>query len=198
MNEDEDVNDAPVAEEHESQAEEVSRQVPLSALEAERAKRQETEAELRMYKQYMAKGTANDDEEEEDPDDVITVSNFKKGQQSFKREVLEQAFCDANPSAVQYVNENLPALINQKPWVKDVVESAPNRWARAHELLRDFSPKQANEKQLKRIEENAKKPASPAAVGKSAQHSKLDMLKGMAGKKEFREYRQKVLSGEIN
>lgn len=188
--------EAPVAEEQEhEETVESTKQVPLEALESERARRQEAEAELRMYKRSAAKDD-DDDEDDDDPDDIVTNGKLTKKQQEFKREVLEQSFCDSNPEHVKYINENLPSLIKSKPWVEDVVKSAPNRWARAYELLRDLSPKQANLTQAKRLEENARKPASPAAVGKSAQHSKAELLKSMAGKKEFREYRAQLLRGE--
>ena len=47
-----------------------------------------------------------------------------------------------------------------------------------------------------RIVQNSQKPRSPVEVGKSARPEGLEYLKSMQGKKEFREYRQKVLQGD--
>ena len=110
--------------------------------------------------------------------------------------MLEETFCEMNPSAVKEINKYLPDLINQKPWIKDVIEKAPNRWSRAWELVKDLGPKPQTQAVERKLEENAKKPASPAAVGKAANASKVDLLRSMAGKKEFREYRQKLMRGE--
>jgi hypothetical protein len=198
----EEVKEAPVTEGEEQQAPvavEEKRQVPLEALEAERSKRQEAEMRARMAEEYAAR-VQQKPKEEYDPEDVVTEGKYRESQMELraqlKREVLEEAFCEMNPQAVQEINSVLPDLIKNKPWVKEVIEKAPNRWSRAHELVRDLGPKPQAQATAKRIEENAKKPASPVAVGKAAAHSKVDLLRSMAGKKEFREYRKKVLQGE--
>lgn len=199
---DDNVSD-PVTEERVEQqapvAVEERRQVPLEALEAERYKRQEAETRARIAEEYAARAQT-EPREEFDPEDAVTEGKFRQSQAQFreeiKREVLEESFCENNASAVKEINKILPDLIKQKPWIKDVIERAPNRWARAWELVRDFGPKPQVQAVERKLEENSKKPASPAAVGKAANASKLDLLRGMAGKKEFREYRQKLMQGE--
>lgn len=194
--------EAPVTEEVEQSAPapvEERRQVPLEALEAERAKRQEAETRLRIAEEYAARSQA-EPKDEYDPEDAVTEGKFRHAnaelRNQLKREVLEETFCEMNPSAVKEINKYLPDLINQKPWIKDVIEKAPNRWSRAWELVKDLGPKPQTQAVERKLEENAKKPASPAAVGKAANASKVDLLRSMAGKKEFREYRQKLMRGE--
>ena len=74
--------------------------------------------------------------------------------------------------------------------------------ARANEIVDDYmhliedKPKvKAAVADAKRIVDNANKPRSPVEMGKSAQPSGTEYLKSIQGKKEFREYRQKLLQG---
>jgi len=193
----------PEVEVQEEQQREQERQVPLSALEAERRKRQEVEAQARLYEQYLAQ-QQQPQTQEEDGDDLVTKKEYRQTVEQdlnkAKREILEEAFVQGNPSAYQQVNDYLPELIKQKPWVKDVVENAPNRGQRAWELINDVYMPQQQAKQQKSQEaqrsvENTQKPGSPMIAGKSHVGSKVEYLRSIRGTPDWDEYRSKLRKG---
>jgi hypothetical protein len=176
--------------------------VPLAALQAERRKRQELETRNKVYEEMMAKKT-QEPEPEEDLEALVTKGTFKEEKALTKREILEQVYQDMNPEAVQKINTYLKPILDKKPWLAASVDNALNRIARASEIVDDYmhlleeKPRQkSGAADAKRIVENAHKPRSPVEIGKSAQPSGTEYLKSIQGKKEFREYRQKVLRGE--
>jgi hypothetical protein len=180
--------------------------VPLAALEAERKKRQETEAKAQLYQDYLmrAKQEVQEKPEEDDPNSLIEKGYYTQDKQLTKREILEQVYQDVNPKAVQEINKYLKPILEQKPWLAQSVDSALNRYARAYEIVNDYKhlvePTTTRKPAISdgaRIVQNAQKPRSPAELGKTAQLSGKDYLKSIQGKAEFREYRQKVRRGEI-
>jgi hypothetical protein len=113
----------PVAEDFVDEQPEVAEQprtVPLEALEAERRKRQDSEAQLRVLQDMMKSPPKEvDQDESEDDDEFITKAEMnarlKKATFSQKREVLEEAFCDSKPEAVELINKHLKEIITKKP-----------------------------------------------------------------------------------
>jgi hypothetical protein len=190
--------------EPQDEVQEEPKMVPLTALQAERRKRQEYETRSKMYEEMLAKKNASEEEvEEEDPEALLTKSSFNEEKALTKREILEQVYQDMNPGAVQKINTYLKPILDKKPWLAATIDNSVNRLARANEIVEDYlhlveaKPKsKANADDARRIVENANKPRSPVEVGKSAQPSGTEYLKSIQGKKEFREYRQKVLRGE--
>ncbi len=191
---------------------ETQRTVPLEALEAERRKRQELEVHNRALQELMVKSKGQDapeDDQEEDDDEFITKAEMKKrlGKMSFaqKRELLEEAYCDSKPEDVKLINTHLESIIKRKPWLAQTIESAPNRYARAYEIVQDYMPKDEKvastskfgrpQAEAKRIVENSQKPGSPSTIAKSVSSNNMDYLKSIQGKPEFREYRRKMLAG---
>ena len=182
---------------------EEQKMVPLAALQAERRKRQELETRNKVYEEIMAKKDVKPEEiEEEDPEALLTKSSFREEKALTKREILEQVYQDMNPEAVQKINTYLKPILDKKPWLAATLDNAVNRLARANEIVDDYmhlvedKPKPRGQSDAKRIIENSQKPRSPVEVGKSAQPTGTEYLKSIQGKKEFREYRQKVLRGE--
>lgn len=206
MIEDENVNDADLQEEftdeQETQVEAPPRTVPLEALEAERRKRQELEQQLRQRVNQP-----DPEDEDEDEEEFMTRAEFKKrlNKATFesKRAVLEEAYCDARPDHVEAINQHLETIIKRKPWLAQSIESAPNRYARAYEIVQDYMPKQQAtsskfsrpQDDAKKIVENSQKPGNPSTISKPSNMSQADYLKSIAGKPEFKEYRKKLLSG---
>ena len=179
--------------------------VPLAALQAERRKRQDLEARTKVYEELMERQSrdSKQPEEQEDPEALVTKGSFQQEKALTKREILEQVYQDMNPAAVQKINTYLKPILDKKPWLASTLENAVNRLARANEIVGDYmhlveeKPRQkSGSNDAKRIIENAQKPRSPNEVGKSAQPTGTEYLKSIQGKKEFREYRQKVLQGE--
>ncbi len=195
----------PVAEEQDTETQpetiEPVRQVPLEALEAERRKRQELELQIRSMQEKPL-------EADEDDEEFMTKAEFKRRlkEATFgnKREVLEESFCTAHPEAIEQINKHLETIIKRKPWLAQTIDSAPNRYARAYEIIQDYMPKdqttsadkfRSPKAEAKKIIENSQKPGSPTTIAKSAQNSNADYLRSIAGKPEFREYRRKMMAG---
>lgn len=196
------VSEQEVIEQKETHEEE-PKMVPLAALQAERRKRQEYETRTRVYEEMLSQKNSQQQEvEEEDPEALLTKSSFRQEKALTKREILEQVYQDMNPEAVQKINTYLKPILDKKPWLASTIDTAVNRLARANEIVDDYlhlvseKPKQRAAEDAQRIVENSRKPRSPVEVGKSAQPSGTEYLKSIQGKKEFREYRQKVLRGE--
>lgn len=180
--------------------------VPLAALQAERRKRQEYETRNKVYEDLLAQKNSKPEEiEEEDPEALLTKSSFREEKAITKREILEQVYQDMNPAAVQKINTYLKPILDKKPWLAATLDNAMNRLARANEIVDDYmhlvedKPAsrtiKSSSDDARRIVENSQKPRSPVEAGKSAQPSGTEYLKSIQGKKEFREYRQKLLQG---
>ena len=173
--------------------EQEQKMVPLAALEAERKKRQFYEEEL-SKRQKPA--------QEEDLDSLVEKRTLNQVTAQQKREILEELYQDMNPKHVQEISKYLKPILEQKPWLAASVDSAPNRYARAHEIVQDYMHLVSKEKSKdsmrgqtegQRIVQNSQKPRSPAEVGKAANPGGVEFLKSIQGGKEFREYRQQVM-----
>lgn len=186
-----------------SEEKEEQTMVPLSALQAERRKRQEYESRNRMYEEMISRNQqANEPDEEEDPESLLTKGSFAQEKAMTKREILEQVYQDMNPQAVDRINNYLKPILDKKPWLASSIDNSLNRLARANEIVEDYmhilnaDKKKHASDDAKRIVQNSKKPKSPVEIGNSAQPVGTEFLKSIQGKKEFREYRKKVLRGE--
>ncbi len=201
------VSEQPVVESTESTPEE-PKMVPLAAFEAERRKRQEAQAKNQVLEGFLARAKEETEEPEvkEDPKGLVENDKLQQVTATTKREILETLYKDMNPKAVQEIDQYLKLIFEKKPWLAASVDTAQNRWARAHEIVTDYkhlveptSTKAAVKSSAptdgQRIVQNSQKPRSPVEIGKSAQPGGMDYLKSIQGKKEFREYRQKMLQG---
>lgn len=210
-NQEDAVSEQPISDTQEDQ-QDGQKMVPLSAMLATRKKAQEAEeralkaeAANQAYQQYLNKiGKAEEPEEEEDPNALVERQHLVQNAAHTKREILETLYQDMNPEAVQKINKYLKPILEKKPWLASSVDTAQNRYARAYEIVQDYLhlveekpvTRQSSNMDGRRIIENSQKPRSPVEVGKSARPEGFEYLKSIQGKKEFREYRQKVLRGE--
>ena len=185
--------------------------VPLAAVLATRKKLQEAElraakaeAAAQAYQEYMNRSQQGKQEpqEEDDSTSLVEKQHLRESNAHTKRDILETLYQDMNPEAVQKINKYLKPILEKKPWLAASVDTAQNRYARAYEIVQDYLHLVEEKPQVKqnsqdgrRIVENANKPRSPVEVGKSARPEGVEYLKSIQGKKEFREYRQKVLQG---
>lgn len=200
-----DVQEEGSSEENSSESEGTEQTVPLTAYTAERKKRQESESQVRLLAEYVNKLKEQEKESapDEDPEEWVTNQRFKETQNQTKQEIMEEMYLQMNPEALPKINKYLEKIIEQKPWLADSVKTAPNRYARAYEIVNDFGhlvePKRPSQAQADavRVAQNAQKPRSPAATGKSANMTNAEYLRSIAGTPEFREYRQKVRQGKI-
>ncbi len=195
---------AAVSEQLEVEPQEEQKMVPLAALQAERRKRQDLEARAQVYEEFMRAKEKQEPEEVEDPNALVEKKHLQESNALTKRDILETLYQDMNPKAVQEINKYLKPILEKKPWLAASVDTAQNRYARAYEIVQDYlhlvedKPvvRQSSNQDGKRIIENSRKPGSPVDIGKSARPEGTEYLKSIQGKKEFREYRQKVLRGE--
>ena len=195
------VSEQPQVEQQEAKEEQM---VPLAALQAERRKRQDSEAKALLYQESLMRMKEQPEEvEEENPNELVEKKFLKETNAANKREILETLYQDMNPEAVQKINKYLKQILEKKPWLAASVDTAQNRYARAHEIVNDYmhlvEPKTkptAGPTDGQRIVANSQKPGSTAQFGKSAQPTGADYLKSIQGKKEFREYRARLLRGE--
>lgn len=195
--------------------EDEQKMVPLAAMLATRKKLQEAEvraqkaeAASQAYQEYLMRtqqGQNAQSQEDEDPRAIVERQHLQEHVASSKRDILETLYQDMNPEAVQKINLYLKPILEKKPWLADSVNTAQNRYARAYEIVQDYlhlvEPKthdvrKSSNQDGRRIVENSQKPRSPVEIGKSARPEGMEYLKSIQGKKEFREYRQKVLRGE--
>jgi hypothetical protein len=198
------VSEQPAVESQEEDQEQ--KMVPLAALQAERRKRQELAGENQAYKEMLLRSKQEPQApvEEEDPNALVEKHVLKETTAHTKREILETLYQDMNPEAVQKINKYLGPILEKKPWLASSVDTAQNRYARAFEIVQDYlhlveekpQVRQSSNNDGQRIVQNAQKPRSPTEVGKSARLEGTEYLKSIQGKKEFREYRQKMLRGE--
>ncbi len=198
------VSEQPEADSQEEHQEQ--KMVPLTALQAERRKRQDSEARAQAYEELIrsTKEAKQEVQEEEDPNALVEKKHLQETTAYTKRDILETLYQDMHPEAVEKINKYLKPILEKKPWLASTVDAAQNRYARAYEIVQDYlhlveekpQVKQSNNVDGQRIIQNAQKPRSPVEVGKSARPEGMEYLKSIQGKKEFREYRQKVLRGE--
>lgn len=202
------VTEQATQEQSEESQEQQRRMVPLEAMEAERQRRKQAEEQTRMLQQYLMQGTQKQQaqqEEEEDPEDILTKGQFKNSIQQAKREILEEAFVQANPQAVESINQSLEQILKDMPFLEESIKNAPNRYQRAWQIVQKFAgqsqqPAKSNQAKavsdVQKILENSKKPGSPVAIAKSPTHSQEGYLKSIRGTKDFREYRKKMIYGK--
>lgn len=190
------------------ESKDVSRQVPLEALEAERRKRQDAETKANVYQELARRAEEAQKQPKEEPkddDELVNRGDLRKFHQKLtkeelavmKREIAEETFKETMPEAIKVINTHLKEILERKPWLAESIAAAPNRYARAYEIVNDYMPQAATHKEkaaeAKKIVENAQKPGSPIGVGKSQQLSGHDYMKSIAGTKEFRDYRKQLL-----
>lgn len=179
--------------------------VPLAALEAERRKRQDVEAQNRFYQDQFEKLKSESEAEEEvsEEETLLNVKDFKLQQQLAKRDIREEVYRDMNPKAMEQIKQYLNPILEKKPWLADSIKGSDNRYARAAEIIEDYKHLVEPKQNLKtgnegaRIVQNANKPGSPITSGKSSPTSNMAYLKSIQGTSEFREYRQKVMRGQL-
>jgi hypothetical protein len=118
--------------------------VPLSALQKERRKRQDAEAELKMYREHQLKqmqqpASQEDDDSQYEP---VTKAELKKQQVQMMRDVEEKSWIRQNPEKAEAINEKLANFLKKRPNLAAAIEAAPNRYEEAWELMDKLSPRQ--------------------------------------------------------
>jgi len=164
--------------------------VPLSALQKERRKRQDAEAELKVYREHQLKQVqpAATQEEDESQYEPVTKAELKQQQVQMIRAVEEKAWMRQNPEKAEMINEKLANFLKQRPNLAAAIEAAPNRYDEAWELMDKLSPKQKVAlTQQAAIKRDA--PNSPSGMPKAAaMNQSIDVM--TMNDKEFAAWRK--------
>ncbi len=164
----------------------VEKQVPLSALQKERKKRQELEMQIeweRQQRQQPEKQPEDDSHKYES----ATREDLGRSQQEAIRIIEEKLWIKANPEKYEKVNEYLPDFLKQRPNLASAINNSSNRYEEAFTLMDALTPKQQQQVKTVAIKKDA--PNSPAGVPKSASLNQAVDLMNMSDS-EFVSWRQ--------
>ena len=150
-------------------------QVPLSALQKERKKRQELELELKWERGRQNQAPQAPQEEDNSRYETATREDLINAQQEAIRVVEERNWIRNNPEKYERVNAELETFLKQRPNLTTAIKDAYNRYEEAYALMNALSPKQ--QQQLKKPVEKKIAPGSPSSVPKAAAlNEKVDIM----------------------
>lgn len=180
------------------QSESQNRQVPLEALESERAQRQSLQEELKVIKDHIAlmqshqnrpQAQAKDDFDGMTDDDVLTVGEFKKAiskeKQQYEMSLKELKMVQQHPDYQEVVTKYLPDVLKQNPGLRSTLEKTQD-YELAYYLARNSESYKKDTKQGKksaeaeRILENSQKAGSLSAVGSTTPMNQAKRYKDMS------------------
>lgn len=150
----------------ETQVETKETQVPLSALQKERKKRQELELELQWTKQQYQK-PVEAPMEDNSRYESATREDLYKSQEEAIRAIEEKMWIKQNPEKYEKINEYLPTFLKQRPNLASAINSASNRYEEAYELMDKLTPKQ-QEQVRKAAQPRKEAPNAPTNAPKAA------------------------------
>lgn len=204
---------APVVTENEqTQAQETQEQsaVPLSALQAERAQRQELQDELRAIKEHLsllqssqpqAQEKPKDDFEGLDDTDVLTVGDFKKLAGKFQQQqqisIEELKMTQKHPDYQEIITKYLPDVLKTNPGLQRSLQQTQD-YELAYYLAKNSDKYKEDNKKVKksieaeRIMENLSQPGNLSSVGSTSPISQAKQYKEMSDQ-EFRNLMNKNL-----
>lgn len=170
-----------VQEEHKNGGSIESREVPLEALQAERAQRQALQQELRVIKDHIALMQANqnmkaqkDDLLELSDDDVLTVGEAKKLLEKVNRPtqmtIEELKMTQRYPDYEQVISKYLPEVLNQNPKLRHTLQQTQDYelayyLAKNSDACKSSNQKQKQNADAQRIVENSQKAGSLSSMG---------------------------------
>lgn len=195
---------APVANESEdsgaeqSQGGHPSQNVPLDALQAERAERQRLQDELKMIKDHISLMQVNQQSSQPDrkddfdgmsDDDVLTVGELKKAlgqkEQQFQMSLQELRMTQKYPDYQETITKYLPDVIKQNPSLRDSLQKTQD-YELAYYLARNSDSYKQEHKKVKRNEDaermvqNANQVGTLSSVGNTSPMSQARRYKEMS------------------
>jgi len=179
--------------------------VPVSALQAERANRQQLQEQMKMLQDHVALVQANQSqavpqESALSDDDILTVGEAKKYisqlQQNYQTSVEELRVQQKYQDYDEVVAKHLPEVINKNPALKSTLQNDPNKYELAYFLAKNSdSYRETNKRSKKsadaqRIVENSNRAGNLSSVGSPAPKSQVSAYKNMSDE-EFRKLANK-------
>ena len=188
-----------------------SRQVPLDALQAEKAERQRLQDEVKMMKdhmsliqaqqQYQKQQPAKDEFEGISKDDVITYGDLEKilskKEKQYQMNIQELKMTQKYPDYQKIVTEYLPDVLKQNPSLRDTLVSSQD-YELAYYLAKNSDSYKKSHKQVKqnadaeRIVQNAQRAGSLSSVGQTSPINEARKYKEMSDA-DFKKQAQKNL-----
>jgi len=183
--------------------------VPLSALQSERAKRQQMEDELRMIKEHLALSNVRqsqpqkpkDDFEGLEDGDVMTVGEFKKlsGNMAnqFKMTIEELRMAQKHPDYQEVILKYLPDIFEKNPGIQASLQKTQD-YELAYYLAKNSEAYKADTKRSKksadaqRIVENSSKAGSLSSMGSTSPISQAKRYKDMSDADFMQEVRRNL------
>jgi len=184
--------------------------VPLSALQSERAKRQQMEDELRMIKDHLALSQVNqsqptqkqkDDFEGLDDGDVMTVGEFKKltsgMANKFNMTIEELKMAQKNPDYQEVITKYLPDVLKKNPGLKQTLQKTQD-YELAYYLAKNSDEFRGENKRSKRsadaqrIVENSQKAGNLSSMGSTSPISQAKRYKDMSDSDFMQEVRRNL------
>jgi len=142
-------------------------QVPLSALQKERKKRQELEAELNWERRRQQQAAQSQPEEEDNSRyESATKADLLNAQQEAMRAFEEKMWIKNNMEKFEKVRELLPEFLKQRPNLASAINEATNRYEEAYTLMDALTPKQ--QAQIRNPQPKKEAPNSPGGIPKIA------------------------------
>lgn len=174
------------------------RQVPLSALEAERSQRQKMQEELSMIKDHLSLLQARQQQPQPQPqqpessladDDVMTYGEFKKVagqfQKNFQATIGELQMSKKYPDYEEVIRKYLPDVLKEDPSLRDTLANTQDynlayRLAKTSEKYLDDNKKRKKSQDAQRILENSQQPGNLSSVGGTTPISMAKRYKDMS------------------
>jgi hypothetical protein len=142
-------------------------QVPLSALQKERKKRQELELELQWERQRAQRTPELPPQEDNSRYESATREDLSKSQDEAIRIIEERMWIKNNPDKYEKINEFLPKFLKQRPNLASAINSASNRYEEAYTLMEALSPRQQTAI-IKSSLPRKEAPHAPTGISKAA------------------------------
>lgn len=187
-----------VDQESHAEAQDTSKNVPLDALQAERAERQRLQDELRMIKDHISLMQANqqkpqppqkDEWDGMSDDDVLTVGEFKKAltqkEQQYNMSLQELRMTQKYPDYQETISKYLPEVIKQNPGLRDSLQKTQD-YELAYYLAKNSDSYKAEHKKAKRnadaekMVQNASQPGTLSGVGNTSPLNQARRYKEMS------------------
>jgi hypothetical protein len=172
--------------------------VPLEALQAERAQRQNLQEELRVIRDHIAlmqsqqsqpQATQKDEFDGVSEDDVLTVGELKKilsnKENQYQTSIQELKMAQKHPDYEQVVTQYLPEVLNQNPGLRKTLQSSQD-YELAYHLAKNSDAYRASSKQVKksadaeRIVQNAGQAGSLSSMGSNSPVNQAKRYKDMS------------------
>jgi len=172
---------------HQGQGEQMNRQVPLDALQSERAERQRLQDELKMVKDNMSlimaqqqqrsQPEAKDEFDGVSKDDVLTYGDLEKilskKEQQYQMNIQELRMTQKYPDYQETVTKYLPEVLKQNPGLRQTLQQS-NDYELAYYLAKNSDAAKGATKSAKknadaeRIVQNAQRAGSLSSVGQTS------------------------------